>query len=126
MTDAECHIMTSTNGSQPHYVSGLEENVASELCAGGNFAFVIGKTTGTEEEESPAKEYEAVESHRSQEVYDDAQEQPEVEDQEQRYYHEDCQAVDDELENLRIQLNESLDANRDLQRENEALKEKVL
>jgi len=80
-TDAEGRIMTSTNGSQPHYVSGLEENFASELCVGGNFAFVIGKTTNGTEEESPAKEYEAVDSGRSQEAYEEADHQPEAEEE---------------------------------------------
>lgn len=43
LSDADGHIMQTSSGAQPHYVQGIEENLAQELCVGGNFAFVIGK-----------------------------------------------------------------------------------
>jgi len=36
--------MQTSNGAQPHYVQGLEDNLARNLTVGGNFAFVIGKS----------------------------------------------------------------------------------
>lgn len=40
--------MQTSNGSPPHYVQGLEDNLAHSLTVGGNFAFVIGKATGND------------------------------------------------------------------------------
>lgn len=54
LTDAEGHIMQNQNGSQPHYVQGLEDNLALSLTVGGNFAFVIGKAT-SEDMASPQR-----------------------------------------------------------------------
>jgi hypothetical protein len=38
------HIMQLTQGTKPSYVQGLEDNKGISLAAGGNFAFVIGKS----------------------------------------------------------------------------------
>lgn len=45
LTDKEGHIMQTSNGALPQYVQGLEDNFALSLTVGGNFAFVIGKTS---------------------------------------------------------------------------------
>lgn len=43
LSDLDGHIMQTSNGAQPQYVQGLEDNFALSLTVGGNFAFVIGK-----------------------------------------------------------------------------------
>lgn len=44
LTDMDGHIMQLNQGTKPNYVQGLEDNKGITLAAGGNFAFVIGKS----------------------------------------------------------------------------------